>query len=399
VLAGELRPEHIQAVFREFLGRPAAPQDVAAWMRDGSVRRLLDGVLGSEEYRNRLAERERRAQLPSPGSFINCWIPGWESYSRPAGELSPDGVAIVGGGGHLFIYGGSNNNVASHRGEVEMAPGWLESWRVLIAGRLAQARSVDRALAFLVVPEKLAVHGEQFPEDLTARAPRPVLRLLQEGGLPLLYPAESMTAERSGGDTYLRTDSHLTTRGNKLLASITLAALGVDTELLEELDYGSHPHLAAGDLGAHFVPPVTEVMAPISAPSRAALIADNMAEVAAVKGHIGTRRVFRQDGAPDGRTIVVFGDSYSLGHEDYQGLSWFLAQIFHEVHFLWVPFGWDPAYLDDVGADLVVCQTAERFIGRVPNVSVDVMALARETVGRRVPLTEERIFCDRPDAG
>jgi alginate O-acetyltransferase complex protein AlgJ len=102
--------------------------------------------------------------------------------------------------------------------------------------------------------------------------------------------------------------------------------------------------------------------------------------------------VFRNDDASDQRKVVVFGDSYGFGDDAYQGLSWFLAQVFCEVHFVWVPCGWDPDYVDSVGAELVVCQTAERFIGRVPQVSVDVRSLAQETTSRHRALTEERIF-------
>jgi hypothetical protein len=104
--------------------------------------------------------------------------------------------------------------------------------------------------------------------------------------------------------------------------------------------------------------------------------------------------VFGREDAPDARTVVVFGDSYAFGDDAYPGLSWFLAQAFREVHFVWVPFGWDPDYLDRVGAELVVCQTAERFIARVPRLRVDVESLAREVTERGAALGLERIFGD-----
>ncbi len=154
-------------------------------------------------------------------------------------------------------------------------------------------------------------------------------------------------------------------------------------------------YLAAGDLGRHFDPPIVEVIRSTAGVSRATVVSDNWAEISGVGGHIGTMRVFRRNDSPDDRTVVVFGDSYSFGDDVYQGLSWFLAQVFREAHFVWVPFGWDPEYLTSVGADLVVCQTAERFIGRVPMASVNVRSLAHETIDRRRALTEERIFGDR----
>jgi len=222
-----------------------------------------------------------------------------------------------------------------------------------------------------------------------------VLRLLEEGSLPLIYPIEALRDARNGGSTYLRTDSHLTPRGNLILAEATVKELGVSPAFLPEVDDTAAPHLGAGDLGLHFDPPLLEVFRPMAGASRATVVSDNRAEVASVGGHIGSMRVFRREDAPDERTVVVFGDSYGFGDSAYQGLSWWLAQIFREVHFVWVPFGWDPEYLDSVNAELVVCQTAERFMARVPRLKVNVRSLARETIARHRAVSEERIFGDR----
>jgi len=389
--AGDLRPEDVSSLFAELLGREASSRDIEIWMAAGSLRALIEGILGSEEYRARSAAASRSRSAPG-STYLNSWVPGLEQFTRPPGELSPDGVAIVGEQGHLFIYGGSNDNVRSHRGEVQMGAGWLDSWRSLTAERHEQAARAGRKLAFAVVPEKLAVYEDAFPQDLTPSGPRPVTRLLQ-AGLPLIYPQESLRAVRADGESYLRTDSHLTVPGNRIMALEVLAALGVAASALPELELGA-PYLTPGDLGSHFDPPVLGEVRLVSTPSRARIISDNRAQVEAVGGHIGTVRVFRNEDAADGRTVALFGDSYGFGDPAYQGLSWFLAQVFREVHFLWVPCGWDPAYMDHVGASLVVCQSAERFIGRVPARAVDIRALALETVTRRAALGEGRAFSD-----
>lgn len=396
---GDLRREDIEAVFREFLGRVATPGDVAWWMQSGSLRAFFDGVLASEEYVERMTRRKIGKEARAHGPFLNCWIGGWERFTRPSGDVSPDGVVIVGESGHLFIYGGTNDNVATHRGEIEMAADWMDEWRTLVAERQGRARRAHRRLAYLVVPEKLAVYADCYPRDLTTRGPRPVLRLLDEGALPLVYPIEALRNARSGGGTYLLTDSHLTPRGNRILAEATVSELGVSPALLPEVEETPTPHLAAGDLGQHFDPPLLEVMRPMAGASRAAVVSDNWAEVSRVGGHIGTIRVFRREDAPDQRTVVIFGDSYGFGDNAYQGLSWWLAQVFREVHFVWVPFGWDPKYLDSVNAELVVCQTAERFMARVPRLKVNVRSLAKKTIARRQAFTEERIFKERSIRG
>jgi len=393
VVPGDLLAKHVKAVFLEFLGRAASPEDVAVWMNVGSLRALIDGVLASEEYASRVAKRAEEGD-GSGGPFLNCWKPGLERFSRPPGSVSPDGVAIVGERGHLFLYGGSNDNLAMYRGKIAMASDWLAQWRVLVNERLEHARATRRAMCCLVVPDKLAVYADLFPQDLDSDGPRPVMRLTEDASLPLLYPCDVLRDARTDGDTYMLTDSHLTGRGNRLLAEATIRALGASSALLDGVSREQEPQLTSGDLGQHFAPPIVEVNQCLVASSSSTIIFDNWPEISSGGGHIGTLRIFRRDDAPDPRTVVVFGDSYGFGDQAYPGLTWFLAQAFREVHFVWVPFGWDPDYLDHVGAELVVCQTAERFVVRVPRLRVDVQLLAREGTGRRGALGLERVFGD-----
>lgn len=395
LLAGrDLRTEHVEAVFLEFLGRPASAEDVDLWMGIGSLKALLDGVLASEEYAARLAKRAATEEISPEGPFLNCWVDSLERFARPVGHVSRDGVAIVGRRGHLFLYGGSNNNLASYRGEIAMAPDWSLQWRELVDERLAFARETGRSMCCLVVPDKLAVYAELFPQDLDSGRPRPVARLVEGASLPLLYPCDLLRNARSAGDTYMMTDSHLTARGNRLLAEATISALGTPPQALDGVPVIQEAQLTSGDLGQHFTPPIMEVNQCLATASASTIIFDNWPEVSRAGGHIGTLRIFRREDAPDARTVVVFGDSYGFGDEAYPGLSWFLSQMFREVHFVWVPFGWDPEYLEHVGAELVVCQTAERFIARVPRRRVDVRALAQEIHDRGGTLGLENAFGD-----
>jgi hypothetical protein len=199
----QLLPEHVEAMFLEFLGRRPSRGELDVWMGVGSLRALVDGVLASQEYTARVAARTLTS---SDGPQLNCWVPGLERFSRPAGSISPDGVAIVGGEGHLFLFGGSNNNLAMYRGEIGMAPDWSAQWRELVDRRLTHARAAGRAVCCLVVPDKLSVYGDLFPQDLESGGPRPVIRLLEEASLPLLYPCQALRDARHEGDTYMMTD-------------------------------------------------------------------------------------------------------------------------------------------------------------------------------------------------
>ncbi len=379
-------------MFREFLRREATQGDIDAWMETGSLRTFIDGVAASAEYAERLDARQRREEARSRGFYLNCWLEDWSQFARPVGEISSDEVAIVGESGHLFIYRGSNENVATFRGQASLPTGWLEGWSSLIGERLDAARGGGWLLVNVVVPEKLAVYSDRYPHDLAPVQPRPVIRLLNEASLPLVYPLDELRQARETGDTYLRTDTHLTPYGNRILAEATLRALDVPLSAIPGWQESENSYLSAGDLGRHFDPFLLEVMKSLGWESRANITSDNRAEVARAGGHIGTIRSFRREDSPDERIAVIFGDSYGFGDESYAGLSWWLAQVFREVHFVWAPFGWDSAYLQDVKAEVIVCQTAERFMGRVPKLSIDARQLATEASARQQALPQTSIF-------
>jgi hypothetical protein len=376
----ELRSSDIHAVYVALLQREPSSQEVELWLGAQSLSEFLAGVLASEEYRALISRPDPSADHEPV--YLNCWIDAWEQFSRPPGQISTDGVVMVGRSGHLFIHGGTNDNVALQRGEVDLPDRWIEEWQTLVEDRLTYAERTGRQLVCLIVPEKLVVYADRYPHELVPVAPRPVLRLLGEGGLPLLYPVDHLVEARQSGEAYLFTDSHLTPMGNRVLASAIVERLGASSALLPRIPDSHNPHLGAGDMGLHFDPPIAEVMQPLVGLSQAEIISDNWQEIAALGAHVGIVRIFHRKDAPDNRTVVIFGDSYAFGGEAYQGLAWFLAQIFREVHFIWAPFGWDPDYLERVGAECVICECAERFTRRVPDKSMNVEALAQETISK-----------------
>jgi alginate O-acetyltransferase complex protein AlgJ len=381
------RPE-VVAVYRQVLGRDPSEEEIAHQLATSTtLEEILRSALDSEEYATRIRQRI----AAQTGSFVNVYHPDLAAWGPPPGTRSGDGIAIVGHHGWLFLCGGTNANLGQYVGAVEMEPTWLEEWKRVVREREAIARELGVAAALLVVPDKLAAYEEHYPEPLEKVGPRPVERLLGESGLPLIYPlAELRGAAARGEEVYLRTDTHLTFRGNQLLAAEAFAALGVE----DPPDFGDvplHSYPATGDLGGKFVPQIVSIISEAGSLREAEITEDNYAEIAAVNGHIGTRRVFVNERAPDRRTAVVFGDSYGFGAGHYQGLSWFLAQTFREVHFVWIPFGWDSEYVRRVGAEAVLVQGAERFVARVPRLEVDTAGLAEETLRRKRPVGLEQV--------
>jgi len=386
-----LTREQILAVYRQVLEREPREDEIQAQLAGApDLEALLRIALESEEY----AERLRQRGLTAPSGtrpVVNVYHPDLAQWGLPAGTRSEDGIAIVGREGWLFLCGGTNANLGQYVGEVRMQRGWVKSWQQALRGREAEAAELGVATALLVVPDKLAVYEESYPEELRRVGPRPIERLLAEGGLPIVYPLEELrSAAATGEEIYMRTDTHLTFRGNQRLASAAMAALGArDQPDLSALPLRSYP--ISGDLGEKFDPPIVGVVNEPGSLHDAEIVEDNRAEIAAVGGHIGTRRVFRNERAPDRRVAVLFGDSFGFSGANYQGVSWFMAQTFREVHFVWIPFGWDPDYVRRVGAEAVLVQGAERFVARVPHARVDTSRLAEETLRRKLATGIESI--------
>lgn len=387
-----LTHEQVISVYRQVLGRTPGDDEIehqlaAMTSLDDMIRVALD----SDEYAARLhAELGRRPSRPA--TVVNVFHRDLAEWGHPPGKRSDDAIAIVGREGWLFLCGGSNANLGQYVGEVQMEPAWLDEWREVILRRDEQLRALGiDAAALLVVPDKLAVYEEHYPEDLTRVGPRPIERLLAGGELPIIYPLAELRAAAAREAVYLRTDTHLTFHGNELLFESLRGALGIASSPdLADLPFTSY--LTTGDLGSKFDPAIVNVVASPGTLHRASIADDNRDAIAAVGGHIGTRRVFVNDHAPDERVVVIFGDSFGFAADHYQGLAWFLAQVFRETHFVWVPFGWDPDYVQAVGAQAVVIQGAERFVARVPRTSVEVARLAEETLSRKRALDIESAF-------
>lgn len=385
-----LTRDQVIAVYRRVLEREPSDDEVRAQLAGApDLDTLLRIVLESEEYGERLRGRGLAA-IQRPPTVVNVYHPDLAPWGLQPGTRSADEVAIVGREGRLFLCGGTNLNLGQYLGEVKMDRDWLTGWKQTLRRREQEAEELGLATALLVIPDKLAVYEEHYPEELRRMGPRPIERLIEEGELPIVYPLEQLRAAAREQEVYIRTDTHLSFRGNEVLANAAMDALGVEARPdLGGLPMNSYP--VDGDLGSRFQPPIVSIVEEPGSLHQAAIVEDNRAEIAAVDGHIGTRRVFRNESAPDSRVAVVFGDSFGFGAINYQGVSWFMAQTFREVHFIWIPFGWDGGYIRKVGAEVVLVQGAERFVSRVPRPDVDVSGLAEETLRRKQPAGIERV--------
>jgi hypothetical protein len=382
VPAETVTPEDVARLYEALLGRAPTAADVEHQIAAGAtVAQLVRVILASDEYR---ALRDVPPAAAAAAPTVNVYDERFARFTHPPGTRSADGAAMVGRDGWLFLVGGTNAVLEQYTGAAAMADGWLEDWRALDERRREDLARLDVTAASLVVPDKLAVHAEHLPQPPEARGPRPVQRLRDEAGLRFSYPLELLRAAAAERAVFRRTDSHLSLHGNALLAAEACAALGAPAPP-SAAEVQTVEHVFCGDLGSRFAPQVVEVLHSARDLGAATVVADNFDRLAAAGRHVGTLQVLANPTAPDPRTVVVFGDSFGYAAPRHEGVAWFLAQVFREVHMAWLAFGWDPAYVERVGARAVLFESAERFLARVPPVRTDVEALAAEALADRSP--------------
>ena len=356
-------------LYRDLLGRTPSREEVADQLASTSDWRVLVAIIvGSDEYH----ARRPADSAPRTRPVVNIWHPQLAAFGHQPGLWSDDGEAVIGTDGWLFLARGTNAVLDQYRPDFPLPDGWTDLWAAVVDVRRVESRELGAELALVIVPDKASVLREHLPSEITLsdRSPASVL----SSTAAILYPLERLATVPGGA--YLRTDTHLSLAGNEMLARTVLTeGLGVDAAALDGSMPAARSYPTSGDLGRRFEPSVVEVVDVVASLGRARIMDDNMARVTAAGKHVGMRCVLQNEEATDQRTAVVFGDSYSVPKEHYQGLAWSMAQVFREVHFVWSPFGWDRAYMERVGAQVAVCETAERFVPRPPPLRVDVTEL------------------------
>ena len=368
-------------LYRTLLGRSPSADEVASQRAaTDDWRALLASIAASAEYKAAWSAGGNRANAAGQ-ALVNVWHPDLSRFGHSPGTWSRDAEAVMGKEGWVFLGRGSNSVLDQYQSDFSLPAGWADRWTDVVQVRREEAEGLGASLALLVVPDKLSVLTGYVPDEIALGSRPPAAALAEDLGLGVLYPVAELA--RVPGGSYLRADTHLSMAGNAALAGAVLAALSAPDQLALGADAGTTPlvsFVSFGDLGSRFDPPVVEVVTTFNSLGGAVIIVDNHAEVEAAGRHLGTRRVMRNAAAPDPRTVVVFGDSYSFPASHYQGTAWYLAQYFREVHFVWSPFGWDKGYVEESGAGVVVCETAERFVPRPPALRVDVAELVKSAV-------------------
>jgi hypothetical protein len=297
----------------------------------------------------------------------------------PVGLRSDNGQVVLGRDGHLFLLVGSNGEVSRLGAEAAERARLVAAWLDLIEARRARCAAEGRRFLQLIVPEKASLVPELLP-DPSGGGPSPFLLALEAeiaarpqlaactiSGLGVLREAAAAAGVRLSA-MVRRLDSHPSPLGMHSLAVAVLRRLG---EAPPDLATGfGPPRLAAGDLSAQFLaaPMFEDVPHVLPRSLRQFGVEPRLVDshVPAEGGHVGRWERSLARGAPSAGRMLAFGNSVCGSVTAGQALlsgwlaRWFAGYAFH----------WQPALVGAVVAterpDVVLCQTVERFMGRVP---------------------------------
>jgi alginate O-acetyltransferase complex protein AlgJ len=305
-----------------------------------------------------------------------------ETPPTPPVASSPD--VTIGRDGWLFLVGGSNNALRYYTDASYFTDDHAESWANLLRRRHARLGISGVRYLHIAAPDKISV----YPDYLDMKLPnfeRHPIRLLEERliasgqeGL-LINPLGAFAAHEMRDSMYLKTDTHWSYYAGLVVLEMVLRRIGMPRQIdISTRQRHSYTHVF--DLGAKLQPQISEETFAIStlpcverfhANAQATLFEQNVKRKQPVT-HGGINVAFRNTSADAvDQVVVIFGDSFM----DFQAsnATVIFAEHFREVHFVWSA-SIDYAYVARVGADIVISETAERFMITVPGDDYDLAA-------------------------
>jgi alginate O-acetyltransferase complex protein AlgJ len=326
--------------------------------------------LGSDMAQTIVKHTEKLARAaPLPGVSDKT-----SAVNVPVGHISPDGTAMVGRDGHLFLVGGSNDVLAQQLSDP--AAGYAaqdaSSWLRLISRRMDICAEIGTRYLQIIIPEKLNVLPHLFPYAIPPKSPRLEQIETEIVGNPALAPSyvsgyaalsEAPASIRSCA--FPKTDSHLTAEAYFFLYCHILNRMGLAAPDAPSFDEEA---LLVGDLSKRFFG--ISLYETTSYPAKAVRDALS-ASVRCVEhhdpenGHINSRYVWKNANARHPIKVIAFANSFFERGGDSRCLSWWFARTFAEFHFIWNP-NLDHDYIRTHQPDWVIGQTIERFLPIIP---------------------------------
>ncbi len=306
-------------------------------------------LMSTHEIRALDTELDRRAGTGHPASILKPEV------------QSPAGTAVSGHEGYLFIGNGTNRWEEQFLGTLDPGVDWLGAWSELLDRRQSMAQAAGVSLWNLVIPEKQSVlTRKRWPDFPDAEIARPILKLLDKVEIDkhLMYPDRTLLTATASSPVFFRHNSHWTASG--CLAVIRLLMMAFSSTVdVDTLKFKVERRTLAHDLTVHFFDPAPEEEV-VNLAACGKVVADN--RMYQLQGrHTGSSYKLENLSAPEKRSVMIFGDSYSYD----AGLSYALSAIFSTVSFIWSKdILWSEVTAQK--PDIVLWESAERYILTVP---------------------------------
>ena len=345
-----------QILQHQLLDAPTASRDVVATVAAGVDRnlplrsmldRILDDRLGSAA-----------TMLPDPAALVLSNMP------VAAGTPSMDGTAVVGEDGWLFLVGGSNDLLSRYRrgsDDVVEHKRTAEAWIDLHRRRVERYARPNRCFLQMIVLEKTSALSAKLP--FAIESPTYCLGKIERtlADDPNYLSVASLVPSIGTERFYRRTDTHPSAEGNFAIIRGIARRLGM-LEVIDDLEVRfDASHVEVGDLAQRFFGvPILESLSYPTSPQLEPL-------QPTLKSSFGVNRrtqsgtFWRTPNAPLDLKLVVFGNSVFEHGETPLNLSWWCVRLFREFYFFWQSETL-PDTVDEIGADVVIAQTVERFL-------------------------------------
>lgn len=269
-----------------------------------------------------------------------------------AGEQGVD--VIVGNGGRLSLGQGTNNYLDQHLGLLTLSEDDVQRWKYTLELRDAWCKVRDISYAYLICPDTISVHVNDFLQQDAQL--RPVMKLLAASSdFSPIYPLGALMTARRQGVVCNTVDSHWSPFGAYVAYQQLQAQYSTLLKKFDADELSIKHNAVTGDLGDKFsIKLVGEQSGCAIKKPLAKLIWNNGVNN---RGYMGLWANYTK---PDLPRAVIFMDSYGWKIQS------FLAESFSFMFVVHTPFfEWEAVEL--VKPDFVMNLQAERFILRVPD--------------------------------
>jgi hypothetical protein len=370
-----------------WMAKVAFNEEIFAYIRDTASAKFILERLEGRFGPSLLSERGVETPSEPPADPARDVTP----LLHRTGTISTDRTAILGRGGTLFLFEGSNKLYTQYQ-ETELsvnAVALVEQWKALLGARIEKFRSAKLPFVQTIIPEKSSALAHLFPLPITA--PTRMLDAVETWakaeqerfGACFVSALECFRAAPGVDGYYLKTDSHFAARGAIATTRMLLAALARQNAAMEEalpaidalLERAQAPttprRLVTGDLAARFFGvPLYEEDLDISYETlfgRCSSVQLTNHVVPPGANLNGMRLSWRHAEAPLPLRVLAFGNSFFERGSNCTTLSWWFKHLCREFHLVWSK-DIDQTVIETLKPDLVIAQTIERFLTVVPAV-------------------------------